>query len=95
MIDVFNASTARSFNSEVVFKEHVVSGKYATAFALGLHHQGRRHRRAAWPRRAASTLRSTRLSSERWNAALGELGHAADHSEAHKHWWPADFVDHG
>ena len=36
MVDVFNASTARSFNSEVVFKEHVVSGEYATAFALGL-----------------------------------------------------------
>ena len=34
MIGVFNASTARSFNSEVVFKEHVVSGRYATAFAL-------------------------------------------------------------
>ena len=36
MVNVFNASTARSFNSEVVFKEHVISGKYATAFALGL-----------------------------------------------------------
>ena len=36
MVDVFNASTARSFNSEVVFKDHVISGKYATAFALGL-----------------------------------------------------------
>jgi 3-hydroxyisobutyrate dehydrogenase len=93
MIDVFNASTARSFNSEVVFKEHVVSGRYATAFALGL---------ITKDVGIAAGLASdsgveapfTRLSSERWQASLAELGHGADHSEAHKSWWAADFVDH-
>lgn len=93
MIDVFNASTARSFNSEVVFKEHVVSGRYATAFALGLITKDVGIA-AHLAEESGVDAPLTRLSSERWNAALGELGHTADHSEAHKHWWPADFVDH-
>jgi 3-hydroxyisobutyrate dehydrogenase len=93
MIDVFNASTARSFNSEVVFKEHVVSGRYATAFALGLITKDVGIA-AGLAEESGVDAPLTRLSSARWTAALGELGHAADHSEAHKHWWPADFVDH-
>ena len=93
MVDVFNASTARSFNSEVVFKEHVVSGTYATAFALGLHHQGRRHRRRTSRRRAASTRRSLGSRASAGRESVAKLGFAADHSEAHKAWWPADLVD--
>jgi 3-hydroxyisobutyrate dehydrogenase len=93
MISVFNASTARSFNSEVVFKEHVVSGKYATAFALGLITKdvGIAANLAV---ESGVDAPLTRLSRARWNAAVSELGFGADHSEAHKSWWPADFVDH-
>ena len=36
MIDVMNASTGRSFNTEIVLKEHVITGRYETGFALGL-----------------------------------------------------------
>jgi 3-hydroxyisobutyrate dehydrogenase len=36
MVDVLNASTGRSFVTELVAKEHVVTGKYASGFALGL-----------------------------------------------------------
>ena len=36
MIDVLNASTGRSFNSEHVIKDHVLTGSYGTGFALGL-----------------------------------------------------------
>jgi 3-hydroxyisobutyrate dehydrogenase len=93
MIGVFNASTARSFNSEVVFKEHVVSGKYATAFALGLITKDVGIA-AGLAEDSGVDAPLTRLSRARWNAAVGELGHGADHSEAHKSWWPADFVDH-
>jgi 3-hydroxyisobutyrate dehydrogenase len=93
MIGVFNASTARSFNSEVVFKEHVVSGKYATAFALGLITKDVGIA-AGLAEESGVDAPLTRLSRARWNAAVGELGHGADHSEAHKSWWPADFVDH-
>ena len=36
MVEVFNASTGRSFVTELVAKEHVVPGRFATGFALGL-----------------------------------------------------------
>jgi 3-hydroxyisobutyrate dehydrogenase len=93
MVEIFNASTARSFNSEVVFKEHVISGKYATAFALGLIAKDVGIA-AGLARESGVDAPFTGLSCTRWSAAAGELGHAADHSEAHKHWWAADFVDH-
>ncbi len=93
MVSVFNASTARSFNSEVVFKDHVVSGAYATAFALGLITKDVGIA-ANLAEESGVDAPFTRLSRARWNAATGELGHGADHSEAHKSWWPADFVDH-
>src|SRR5262249_49392586 len=35
MLDVFNASTGRSFNTEHVMKEDVITGRYGTGFALG------------------------------------------------------------
>jgi 3-hydroxyisobutyrate dehydrogenase len=36
MVDVLNASTGRSFITELVAKEHVITGRFATGFALGL-----------------------------------------------------------
>ena len=36
MIDIMNVSTGRSFVSEVVMKEHVLTGRHATGFSLGL-----------------------------------------------------------
>jgi 3-hydroxyisobutyrate dehydrogenase len=36
MVEVFNASTGRSFVTELVAKEHVIPAKFATGFALGL-----------------------------------------------------------
>ena len=82
MVDVFNASTARSFNSEVVFKEHVVSGAYATAFALGLITKdvGIAANLAEESGVDAPLTGSPALAG----TPPGELGHGADHSEAHK-----------
>jgi len=87
MIDVMNASTGRSFNTEYVFKEHVLTGAYATGFALGL---------LAKDVAIAADLAETadvdaplvQLVSRRWADAAGDLGPQTDHSEAHKHWWP-------
>jgi 3-hydroxyisobutyrate dehydrogenase len=87
MVEIFNASTGRSFVTELVLKEHVVTGRYATGFALGL---------LAKDVAIAADLAQAggvdspvcRLVSERWAAALDGLGFAADHSEAHKTWWP-------
>lgn len=36
VVDVLNVSTGRSFVTELVAKEHVIPGKFATGFALGL-----------------------------------------------------------
>jgi 3-hydroxyisobutyrate dehydrogenase len=89
MIDVMNVSTARSFNTEHVFADHVLTGAYATGFALGL--------LAEDVGIAASLAQSSgvdapvvELVSRRWADAAEALGFAADHSEAHKHWWPGE-----
>jgi 3-hydroxyisobutyrate dehydrogenase len=86
MLDVLNASSGRSFNTEVVFKDEVVPGRYATGFALGL--------LAKDVGIAASLAESSGLEtplcglvSRRWAQALEALGPGADHSEAHKGWW--------
>jgi 3-hydroxyisobutyrate dehydrogenase len=86
MIDVMNVSTGRSFNSEVVFVDHVLTGKYATGFALGL---------LAKDVGIAASLADTSevdapicgLVARRWAEAAAGLGSASDHSEAHKQWW--------
>jgi 3-hydroxyisobutyrate dehydrogenase len=89
MIDVMNASSGRSFNTEHVVKDHVLTGTYATGFALGL--LSKDVGIAADLADAAGVdAPLCRLSSGRWSAALAGLGPAADHSEAHKGWWPAD-----
>jgi 3-hydroxyisobutyrate dehydrogenase len=86
MLDVINSSTGRSFNSEVVFPQDVVTARYGTGFALGL---------LAKDAGIAATLAEAadvdapacRLVAERWAEAVAGLGPAADHSEAHKQWW--------
>jgi len=87
MIDVMNASTGRSFNTEHVLKDHVLTEAYATGFALGL--------LAKDVGIAATLARSAEvdaplceLVSRRWAEAASDLGGSADHSEAHKHWYP-------
>lgn len=91
MIDVMNVSTGRSFNTEIVLKEHVITGRYETRFALGLLSKD--------VGIAAELARSSgveaplcELVSERWAGAAAELGPTADHSEAHKSWWSADLT---
>ena len=88
MIDVLNASTGRSFNTEHVVKDHVLTGTYGTGFALGL---------LAKDVGIAAALAGAvevdaplaDLVSGRLAEATAGLGPAVDHSEAHKHWWDA------
>lgn len=88
MIDVMNVSTGRSFNTQVVVDEHVLTGAYRTDFALALLAKD-----VANAARIASDAGVdapfSRLSAERWAAARERLGPTADHSEAHKAWWDA------
>jgi len=85
MIDIVNASTGRSFITEIVMKEHVLSGRFATGFALGL---------LAKDVRIAADLGETvkldapvsRLIRERWALARDRLGATRDNSAAILGW---------
>jgi 3-hydroxyisobutyrate dehydrogenase len=91
MIDVMNASTARSFNTEFVLKEHVLTGEYATGFALGLL---AKDVGIAGALAAAAGVDApfSDLTNRRWGEAASNMGPSPDHSRAHQHWWPNVFA---
>jgi 3-hydroxyisobutyrate dehydrogenase len=87
LVDLVNTSTGRSFVSEVVLGENVVTGRYATGFALRL--LAKDVGIAADLAEAGGVdAPNVRLVSRRWAEAAEALPAAADHSEAHKPWWP-------
>ena len=79
------SSTGRSFVSENLIKQHVLSGKFATGFALGL---------LAKDVKIAADLAEQigvnapvgRLISELWSEARDAVGGEQDHSRAWPHW---------
>ena len=85
MTDVINASTGRSFASENLIKQHVLSGTFATGFALGL---------LAKDVKIAADLAQQigvdaplgRLIRDLWGEARDALGGEQDHSRAWAHW---------
>ena len=85
MIEILNVSTGRSFHTDLVLREHVVGGKFATGFQLGL---------LAKDVRIAADLAHdlqldaplVRLVSERFETARDTLGFTRDHTEAIKAW---------
>jgi 3-hydroxyisobutyrate dehydrogenase len=85
MADVINASTGRSFASENLIKQHVLSGTFATGFALGL---------LAKDVKIAADLAQQigvdaplgRLIRDLWGEARDALGGEQDHSRAWAHW---------
>ncbi len=86
MVAVLNASTGRSFVSEV-FDSEVLTGRYGTGFALGL--LAKDVRIAASVAAAAGVdAPAITLTEERWAKALAALGPAADQSRSHQAWWP-------
>jgi 3-hydroxyisobutyrate dehydrogenase len=87
MIDIINASTGRSFVSENVIGANVVTGAYATGFALGLMAKDVAIAQSIIAAGGADAP-VLALTGQRWAAALGELGPAADQSRAHQSWWP-------
>ena len=85
MIDILNASTGRNFITEAVLKEHVVSGRFATGFALGLL---AKDVKIAADLGVAVRLDAplTRLISDRLALARDRLGPARDNSAALLAW---------
>jgi 3-hydroxyisobutyrate dehydrogenase len=85
MIDVINVSTGRSFPTDLVMKQHVLSGTFATGFALGL---------LAKDVGIAADLASqvgadapiVRMISDLWAEARDTIGPQQDHSRAAEYW---------
>ncbi|HXA78610.1 MAG TPA: NAD(P)-dependent oxidoreductase [Candidatus Acidoferrales bacterium] len=85
MVDILNVSTGRNFTTEVMIKEQVLGGKFATGFALGL---------MAKDVKIAADLGEavkldapvSRLIRDRWALARERLGATRDTSEAILSW---------
>lgn len=85
MIDIMNVSTGRNFTTEMVMKEHVVDGKFATGLALGL--LAKDVRIAADLGEAMSIdAPVSRLVRGRWALACERLGAARGNSAAILAW---------
>ena len=85
MVEILNVSTGRSFHTDLVLQEHVVGGRFASGFQLGL--------LAKDVKIAAELAHDVRLDaplvqlvSQRFDAARDALGYARDHTEAIKAW---------
>ncbi len=85
IVEILNVSTGRNFHTDLVLLEHVVGGKFASGFQLGL--------LAKDVRIAADLARDVRLDaplvrlvSQRFDAARDALGYTRDHTEAIKAW---------
>jgi 3-hydroxyisobutyrate dehydrogenase len=85
MIDVLNASSGRSWVTELVMKEQVIEGRHSSGFALGLL---AKDVKIAADLAAAMHLDAPlmRLVSERWLEARDELGYGRDNTEAILAW---------
>jgi 3-hydroxyisobutyrate dehydrogenase len=85
MIDIINNSTGRNFNTEMSFKDHVLTGRFATGFQLGL---------MTKDVKIAGDLGESidvdaplsRLTRDMWADALGALGATEDFTSAIKRW---------
>ncbi len=85
MVDIINVSTGKSFASENLIKQHVLSGAFGTGFALGL---------LAKDVRIAADLADQigvdapvgRLVRDLWADAREALGGDQDHTRASTHW---------
>jgi 3-hydroxyisobutyrate dehydrogenase len=85
MVEILNVSTGRNFHTDLVLLEHVVGGKFASGFQLGL---------LAKDVGIAADLAHdvgldaplVRLVSQRFDAARDALGYTRDHTEAIKAW---------
>jgi 3-hydroxyisobutyrate dehydrogenase len=85
MVEIMNVSTGRNFHTDLVFRQHVLSGAFATGFSVGL---------LAKDVKIAADLGSAvgidapmlRLVRDRWAAARDRLGAHRDNSEAITAW---------
>ena len=85
IVDIVNNSTGRCFNSEIPVKEHVLTGKFATGFKLGLMAKDVKIAADLADAVGAGAPLSADMRA-RWEAARQAMGDDADFTAAHKHW---------
>ena len=85
MVEIMNVSTGRNFHTDVVMKDHVIGGRYATGFAVGLL---AKDVGIAADLGAAVGLNAplSRLVGQRWAEARDRLGPTRDNTEAILAW---------
>jgi 3-hydroxyisobutyrate dehydrogenase len=89
IVDILNVSTGRNFHTDMVMKDHVVGGKFATGFAIGL---------LAKDVQIAADLGASlsdaapllALMNQRWGLARDAQGVGRDYTEAHLAWTAMD-----
>jgi 3-hydroxyisobutyrate dehydrogenase len=86
MVEILNVSTGRSFITEVLIKDHVLTGRYASGFALGLLAKD-----VGIAARMGEDLEldvpMCRLVHERYQQAQDRLGSTCDNSQAIRAWY--------
>jgi 3-hydroxyisobutyrate dehydrogenase len=85
MTDVINASTGRSFTSENLIKQHVISGTFASGFALGLLAKDVSIA-VDLARQMGVDAPLGRQVGALWSEARDAVGAEQDHSRAWAHW---------
>jgi 3-hydroxyisobutyrate dehydrogenase len=86
MVDIINLSTGRSFNSEVVMKDHVVTGRFDTGFAIGLLAKDVGIAAVLGEQQGVDAPLS-QLVRARYADAVAKVGFGADNSEAICGWY--------
>jgi 3-hydroxyisobutyrate dehydrogenase len=89
MLEVINVSSGRSFNSEMVLAPHVITGEYGTGFAAGLLAKDV-HIAASIAQSIDFSAPLLAVSDELWTKAADVMDADADHSMAHRVWYPED-----
>jgi len=85
LVEIINASTGRSFNSEIVFAGQVVPRKFATGFAMSLMAKDVAIA-SELGRAVGADAPLSHLVSQRWDTALQTLGGDVDQSRALLAW---------
>jgi 3-hydroxyisobutyrate dehydrogenase len=83
LVDVLNVSTGRNNSTEVKMKPFVLSGSFASGFAMALMAKDLRTA-ADLSHELDLDLDGLRAAAELWAAASVELGQKADHTEIHR-----------
>ncbi len=80
LVDVLNASTGRNNSTEVKLKPHILSGRFASGFAMELMSKDLRTA-AKLAGELGCPQESLSAQASLWSRALDELGKGADHTE--------------